>query len=355
MVSIKSARPRDFRKQFISVVVPAYEEAENLPALLQELKDVFAPIGLNWEVIFVDDGSKDSTWQVIRSLEEQSPNVKGIRLSRNFGHQYALLAGLSYAHGDAVVTMDADLQHPPALIPTLIDEWRKGFKIVHTVRKDPDDFSFMKRLLSRWYYRFFTYLSGVELEAGSSDFRLLDRKVATQLATFQEEGLFMRGIVRWIGFESISVPYQCRERFRGTSKYSFWKSLRFAWHGVSSFSVIPLRVAVVMGFLTSFLSFAWLLNAIVTRLFTDEAVAGWASTVGILSMLFGILFIFLGVIGEYIGRILEQVRGRPLFLVSESVGAVAEQVAPRAGAPDVPLPAKSISRLPQPRQKRAVE
>lgn len=304
----------------LSIVIPAYNEAQNLKELHARLRVVLSELAMPHEIVFVDDGSSDGTWTGILALNAVDQTVKGVRLSRNFGHQYALLAGLRHAVGDAVIAMDADLQHPPEVILLLVREWQKGNKIVNTLRLDPKDFSFAKKILARGFYRLFSLLSGVKLEHGMADFRLLDRQVVDELLKFREEGLFLRGLVQWIGYPSSSVRFQSEPRFSGVTKYTLYRMLKFAWHGVSSFSIVPLRIGVLLGIVTSLASFYWLAEALYIRLVTGTAVPGWASTVGILSLLFGIQFIFLGLLGEYIGRILVQVRQRPLYLVADTVG-----------------------------------
>jgi len=304
----------------ISVVVPAYNEHGNIRQLYAEVLDVVCSLGLPWELVFSDDGSTDGTWQVITELAEKDPRIAGVRLSRNFGHQRALLAGLRCARGAAIVSMDADLQHPPAAISGLVAEWRNGSKIVKTVRVDSPDTSMLKRLTSRCYYRLFAWLSGVPLQPGMADFRLLDRAVLDDILRFPEEGLFLRGIVEWVGYRSATVPYECRKRFTGSTKYSLKKMVRFAWEGISSFSIVPLRLAALVGFVASGISFLAVIYAIYVKVIAGHAVPGWASSVAIVAFLFGILFIILGLLGEYVGRILLEVRRRPRFLVSESLG-----------------------------------
>jgi polyisoprenyl-phosphate glycosyltransferase len=245
--------------------------------------------------------------------------VKGLRLSRNFGHQYALFAGLANATGQAVITMDADLQHPPAAIPELLAHWRNGSKIVHTVRIDHRDTSRMKKITSRVFYRMFSYLSGINLSPGMADFRLLDRQVVDELLQLSEGGLFLRGLIHWLGYPSSQLEFRCRERFSGESKYNVRKMLKFGWTGVTSFSLVPLRLGIILGFITSLVAFCGLGYAVWGKL-AGQAVPGWASEVGVQSFLFGILFIMLGIIGEYIGRILDEVRRRPRFLIHERVG-----------------------------------
>lgn len=307
-------------KAEISIVVPAYNEEGNLEKLYSELSNVLPAIDATWEIIFADDGSVDKTWENIKALRERDSRVKAVRLSKNFGHQYALLAGLSHAEGDAVISMDGDMQHPPEMIPELVEEWRKGNKVVKTIRSDPDDYLAFKKITSRLFYRVFSYLSGVNLQEGMADFRLLDRKVLNDILKFREEGLFLRGIVEWVGYPSTSITYKCANRFSGTTKYTLRKMLKFGWHGVSSFSIVPLRIGVVIGFIASGISFLGVLYAIYGKIVDGHAVPGWASSVAIISFLFGLLFVFLGLLGEYVGRILVEVRQRPRFLISEGLG-----------------------------------
>lgn len=304
----------------LSIVIPAFMEAGNLPMLLEEIREVLAPHGVVYETIVVDDGSSDETWSTLSELCENDPMLRGIRLSRNFGHQYALLAGLTEARGKAVVTMDADLQHPPELVPVLLDEWRKGSLVVQTKRKDSSDVGWMKRLTSRLFYRVFSLLSGVRLTPGMADYRLLDRQVVAELVRFPEARLFMRGLVQWVGYRSSVVPFEARRRHAGSTTYTFRRMLGLAWSGVTSFSIIPLRIAIFVGLLTSMFAFFQLGEAVYQRIFNDATVPGWASVIGLTSLLFGVLFVLLGILGEYLARILEEVRRRPRFLVAESTG-----------------------------------
>jgi dolichol-phosphate mannosyltransferase len=304
----------------LSVVIPAYYEEGNLHKLYEELFEALSSITDDWEILLVDDGSTDGTWTEIFSLHLKDARVRGARLSRNFGHQYALFAGLTRARGAAVVTMDADLQHPPAVIPQLVDEWRRGSKIVHTIRIDQESITWHKKFTSKIFYKIFSFLSGVEMSSGMADFRLLDRQVVDQLLQLKEGGLFLRGLVQWVGYQNTKVPFQCRDRFAGQSKYNFRKMLKFAWTGITSFSIIPLRLGIILGLFTSGFAFYQLLEALYTKFFTGKVVPGWTSLFGVMTLLFGVLFILIGVLGEYIGRILVEVRGRPKFIISEQVG-----------------------------------
>ncbi len=303
-----------------SVVVPAFNEELNVPRLFEELGPILDATGGPWEVIFVDDGSSDNTWKAIESLHNNDPRVKGVRLSRNFGHQRALVAGLSHACGAAVISMDADLQHPPSLIPKLIDEWRAGSKIVKTQRRDPQGLPRFKRITSTLFYKFFSMVSGIPIENGMADFRLVDIDVLQEVLRFREDGPFLRGIIEWVGYPSITIAYPSANRYSGATKYTLRKMISLAWEGVSSFSIVPLRIGVAVGFMASALSFAVVIYAIVGKLITGDAVPGWASSLAILSFLFGVLFFYLGLLGEYLGRILIEVRSRPRYLVSQRLG-----------------------------------
>jgi polyisoprenyl-phosphate glycosyltransferase len=313
--------PQSDTDPLVSVVVPAFNEAQNIPLLYRRLVEVLPQtVSRNWELIFADDGSRDTTWSVICALAADDPHVRGLRLSRNFGHQYALLAGLEAAEGDAVIMMDCDLQHPVEMIPMLIEQWRGGFKVVKTLRQDDCQIGRFKRWTSRAFYRLFSVLSGVNLQPGLADFRLFDRRALNELLRLREEGLFLRGLTEWIGFPSCAIPYQAGQRACGQSQYSLKKMIRLAWNGVSSFSITPLRIGIFIGLIGSLVSLLSLFYAFFGKIFGRGLVPGWASTLMVISLLFFLLFVYLGVLGEYIGRIIVEVRHRPRFIVCETRG-----------------------------------
>jgi len=328
----------------LSVVVPAFEEAENLAELHRQLKKILDPLEIGWELVFADDGSADRTWCEINRLHALDPRVRGVRLVRNFGHQFALLAGLTHARGRAIVTMDADLQHPPALIGQMVQLWRQGHKVVQSVRHDQGRTSWRKRWTSRLFYRVHGFLSGVEMRDGVADFRLLDREVVDVLLRLPEAGLFLRGLIQWLGFPTVYVGYEVQPRFAGRSKYTLAKMISLAWHGISSFSIVPLRFGIALGLVTGGLAIAQLGYVVAVRFLSDAVVPGWASVLGVISLLFAMLFLMLGVIGEYIGRILIEVRGRPRFVVAEGVGVDVRQL--DTARPNAPTSAASTTERP---------
>ncbi|MEI9950204.1 MAG: glycosyltransferase family 2 protein [Pseudomonadota bacterium] len=300
----------------LSVVAPMYNEEGNIAAFVVAVERVVASIGVPFEIILVDDGSSDGTWAQIVAQSKLHPALRGARLARNFGHQGALMAGLSEARGQAIVSMDGDLQHPPELIPELFARWREGYKVVTTERADAEDTSLFKRTTSRWFYGLFSKLTGVSMAPGNSDFRLLDATAVRALCDMNDVDLFIRGSVTWLGFHSITLPYRANKRFSGTSKYSLKKMLRFASGAILSFSLAPLKLGIWIGFLTSGLAILEL-SYILVQYFRGQTVTGWASMMGFMSLMFGILFVLLGVIGTYLGKIFEVLKNRPRFLIGD--------------------------------------
>ncbi len=301
----------------LSLIVPMHNEEGNVRPLLEEIRQAVDPLDVVYEVILVDDGSHDATWEVIQQAADQDQRVLGISLSRNFGHQNAIFAGLHFCRGQAVITMDGDLQHPPTLIPELVRAWRQGNRIVETQRIESADVSAFKATTSRLFYRIFSYLSGMPISKGTSDFRLVDRQVAEIIRSMRDADLFLRGITHWVGFRRTSLPYQANPRHSGQTKYSLRRMIRFATSSLLSFSVVPLRMGIWLGLLTSFLAFMEMIY-IGIRWIQGAVVPGWASTLTVVSFMFGILFVLVGVLGAYLGSIFETLKDRPRFLVQET-------------------------------------
>lgn len=301
----------------ISVIVPCFNEEEGLETFNQTLIRCL-PENFEYEIIYVNDGSKDHTFQEILKLAQANTSIKYISFSRNFGHQNALKAGYDFASGDCAISLDADLQHPPDVIPELIRKWQEGFEIVNTLRNDHQNISFSKKISSRLFYQVMNKLSDVNIENGMADFRLVDQKVLKQLKLFNENYLFFRGIIPWMGFKQTVVPFTANERFAGTTKYTFKKMLKFATTGVTAFSVKPLRVSIYLGSMIAMISFLYGLYAAYVQIFTDLAITGWTSV--IISVLFvgGINLLMLGIIGEYLGKLFIENKRRPNYLISET-------------------------------------
>lgn len=301
----------------ISIVIPAYNEEENLPEVAARVKE-HLPERFEQEIIFVDDGSRDGTQQVLRALRAQDPTIHYVLLSRNFGHQSALRAGIDYATGDCVISLDADLQHPPRLLPELLGHWLAGYDIVYTQRSDDERLPWLKRQTSAAFYRLMNGLSSVDFEPGTADYRLIDRRVAELVRTSPDTDLFLRGFVHWVGFRQKRVAYTPDARFRGTTKYTVRKMVKLALNGITSFSVRPLHFATLAGVGVSGLAFLYALYALYILIFTPDAVPGWASV--LISVLFigGIQLLVLGIMGEYLGKLFVQAKQRPPYLVRET-------------------------------------
>ena len=300
----------------VSIVVPAYNEADNLVPLHRRLTAALHDVE-HYEVIYVDDGGSDGSIEALRLLAASDPHVGFISLSRNFGHQHALLAGLEAATGACVISLDADLQHPPELIPEMIARWHAGAEIVSMLRRDEATPVF-KRATSRLFYRLVNAVSDIEIDPGSSDFRLLDRRVVDALGELDERTLFLRGVIPWLGFRRTTIDYVPEQRHAGTSKYTFRRMLSLALNGMMSSSVRPLALSTFCGAVMSALAVAYAAYALTVKLVLGTAVSGWASLLISVMLMGGVQLIMLGILGQYLGRVLVEVKGRPNYIVRES-------------------------------------
>lgn len=328
-----------------SIIVPVYNEEEGLPELITRLLEVFPHLDGQAEVIFVDDGSADRSGELLRDAHQRDPRFKVLSLSRNFGHQVAITAGLDAAAGDAVIVMDADLQDPPDLLPDLIARWRQGYEVVYAVRGNRSGETFFKRATASIFYRMFQRLTHLDAPSDSGDFRLLDRRAVEAFKQLRERNRYVRGMFTWIGFKQTGVRYDRASRFAGQTKYSLTKMLRFAADGLLSFSIAPLRLVLILGFVLSGVSFLLGIAAIVAKLSDFFVIPGWASILVAVSFLSGVQLIVLGTVGEYVARIYDEVKQRPLYLVRESRGFTQVAPSPEQGTPNGEAVASSDSTL----------
>jgi polyisoprenyl-phosphate glycosyltransferase len=313
--------PSQARRRSLSVVVPVLNEARGVGPLMARLRPVLESLGLDWEVVFVDDGSSDATLATLKGLHAEEPRIKAISLSRNFGKEIAVAAGLQYAAGDAAVLMDADLQHPPELIADFVRHWRSGFDIVYGQRLDRATDTFLHRWAARAFYAAFQQLSGTALPKGAGDFRLLDRKAVDAMNRVRERVRFNKGLYAWVGFRSVGVPFHVPPRHgAGRSRWRPRQLLRFGLDGITTFTTIPLRVWSYLGLLISAFAFCYAVVFLIKTLIYGTDVPGFPSLIISVMFFSGVQLLCLGVIGEYLGRIYEEVKGRPLFLVAEELG-----------------------------------
>ncbi|MEM6267999.1 MAG: glycosyltransferase family 2 protein [Bacteroidota bacterium] len=301
----------------ISVVIPIHNEEENIPLLHTRLTDVLAGMEVGYELVFVNDGSGDRSLVAIRALAQLDPRVKYIDLSRNFGHQIAVTAGLDHCRGEAAVIIDADLQDPPELIRDLYARHREGFEVVYAKRRSRKGESALKKLTARWFYRLMRRLTNIDIPLDTGDFRIIDRKVIEVLKQMPEQNKFLRGQISWAGFRQTYVEYDREERHAGRTSYTYAKMFRFALDGITAFSEAPLRFITAVGFIVSGIAFLLIIYSLISYFFLQGYVRGWASQM--ISMLFigGIQLIGIGIIGEYIARIGANVRQRPVYVVAE--------------------------------------
>ena len=306
------------KNKLVSIVLPAFNESGNIEIIKEKIEACFPFHQYDLEMIFVDDGSTDNTLEKIAGLSSSRFDIFHIELSRNFGHQNALKAGIDYANGHCIVSMDCDLQHPPEIIPAFLEKWEEGYDIVYTRRHESENLSYIKRKSSNLFYSFISWLSDIKIEKGTSDFRLIDRRVADVFTKFSENDLFIRGIMKWVGFRQVAIDFYPNDRFSGQSKYSFRKMLRFAFNGITSLSIRPLYTTVYLGFTLTLLSLLYLPYVLWSLYYSGHYVYGWSSVILTIVFFSGLQLCVLGIIGIYIGKMFMQVKDRPLYIVKST-------------------------------------
>jgi polyisoprenyl-phosphate glycosyltransferase len=304
----------------LSVIAPVFNEEAILPELYRRLSQVLDSAGLSWELVLINDGSRDRSPQIMRELHDQDPRVKVLDFARNFGHQIAITAGADYAQGDAVVIIDADLQDPPEVILDLLDKWKEGYEVVYAVRGERKGETWFKEFTAKAFYRIIYQITDINIPMDTGDFRLMDRKVVDALRQMREHHRFMRGMSVWVGFRQTGVQYVRAERYAGETKYPLKKMVKFALDGITSFSYLPLQLAMYLGFIAAGIAVLGILITIILRLSGSQAFYGQATTLVSVLFLGGVQLICLGIIGEYLGRIYDEVKGRPLYIVREALG-----------------------------------
>ena len=300
----------------ITVIVPAFNEALAIAATVKNIAQHLDELSSNWDIVVIDDGSRDQTADVVRGLPDKL-NTTLVRFSRNFGKEYAITAGLEHAKGDLVICMDADGQHSAELLAQMLEKWREGFEMVYAVRQDREVESSFKRWGSRIFYRAISLGGQIHIPKDAGDFRLMDRQVVNALLSLPERNRFMKGMYAWVGYKSVGIPYTPLPRSHGESAYSKLKLIQLAWTGVTSFSVMPLRLASAVGAMLSLISFIYGLYVVIDRLFFNESVPGWPTMVAGMMFFAGVQLLFIGILGEYLARIYDEVKGRPSYIVAE--------------------------------------
>lgn len=301
-----------------SIIAPIYNEVKNIPELYRRIRDVMDRSGEAWELVLVNDGSTDGSTELMQELAEKDSRVRPVIFARNFGHQIAVTAGMDYSRGEAVVVIDADLQDPPKVILDLIAKWREGYEVVYAVRAEREGESWFKLFTAAAFYRIIQRITDVDIPLDTGDFRLLDRKVVDVMGQMRERHRFLRGMSSWVGFNSVGVEYERAERFAGETKYPLRKMLKFASDAITGFSYFPLQLATYIGFVAAGFSILAIPIVIVLRLAGSHAFFGQASTLIAVLFLGGVQLISLGILGEYIGRLYDEAKGRPLYVVRDA-------------------------------------
>jgi dolichol-phosphate mannosyltransferase len=315
-------------KPTYSIVVPVFNEAENLSELYRRLAGVMRSLKEPWEIIFVNDGSTDETSDRLKEIKEKDDHIRVAEFVRNFGHQIAVTAGMDIAEGGAVIIIDADLQDPPEVIPDLIARWKQGYEVVYAIRSEREGETWLKEFTAKLFYRLIYRITDVKIPLDTGDFRLLDEKVVAVLRTMRERHRFLRGMAAWVGFRQIGVPYRRHARFAGKTKYPLGKMIRLALNAVTSFSYFPLQMATYLGFFCAGIAAIAIPIVVVLRLTGSGAFFGQATTLISVLFLGGVQLICVGILGEYIGRVYDEVKGRPLYIMREEEN---RSVSPRAG------------------------
>jgi glycosyltransferase involved in cell wall biosynthesis len=312
-----SSLPAPSNAYILSVVVPAYNEEAVLQEFHRRTSEVLRGVGCAYEIVYVNDGSRDQTLQTMRALRQSDECVTVVDLSRNFGKEIALTAGLDQAVGDAVVVIDADLQDPPELIPQMIQQWQAGFDMVYATRTERDGETWLKKLSAKLFYRVVKSISRVHIPADTGDFRLVSRRALDSLLQLREQHRFMKGLFAWVGYPAIAVPYKRDARFAGTSKWNYWKLWNLALEGMTSFTIGPLKLATYIGFLVASFGFTYAAQIIFKTVMHGDPVPGYPSLMVTILFLGGVQLVAIGALGEYVGRIFNEVKGRPLYLLKE--------------------------------------
>lgn len=308
------------KRKLISIVVPMYFEEKVAEECYQRLTDVAKDNKLNYEIVFVNDGSTDKTLDILEYIAQNDKHVRVISFSRNFGHQIAITAGMDKARGDAIVIIDADLQDPPELIPKMVTLWEEGYDVIYAKRKKRDGETWLKLLTAKLFYRFLNKMSSVEIPVDTGDFRLMDKKVVDVLRKMPEQNRFVRGMVSWIGFKQIPLEYERKERFAGETKYPFKKMIKFAADGIISFSSKPLKLIQQIGIYTTLIAFGILIYSLISSILGfGNQVPGWTSLMTAVTFIGGIQLLSIGIIGEYIARIYDESKGRPVYVIEKEI------------------------------------
>lgn len=304
----------------LSIIAPMYNEEEGIEIFFSEMEKILVKVDMDYEIICIDDGSKDRTLELLKAKHQVNPKIKIIALSRNFGKEAAMTAAIDYCTGDAVIPIDSDLQDPPELIAEMIEQWRAGYDVVYAKRISRDGDTLVKRNTAGWFYKFFNRVSDVKIPENVGDYRLMDKKVVAAIRLLPEKDRFMKGLFCWPGFKNTTIEFVRQNRAQGTTKFNYWKLWNFALSGITSFSTIPIRLGVYLGLSVSAFAFLYGIFIIIKTILGGADVPGYASLMSIMLFVGGIQLFFMGLMGEYIGRIYKEVKNRPIYYVAEEIG-----------------------------------